>query len=83
VPRRSRVRVQHVRGLAPLLLVGPALILAGAAADLAFHLLAQPLSPTLAALIGANGVRAHLLTLIGMLVTVLGLVVQARAAASS
>jgi hypothetical protein len=59
-----------------------ALVVAGAAADLAFHLLAPALASALSALLGGGGVHAHLLTLVGMVVTVLGLVGQARSSAS-
>jgi hypothetical protein len=58
-------------------------VLVGAAADLAFHVLASALPSALCALVGDNGVHAHLLTLAGMLVAVLGLVAQARSSASS
>jgi hypothetical protein len=58
-------------------------VLVGAAADLAFHLLAPTLPPLLDALLGVDGVNGHLLTLAGMLVAALGLVIQARTAASS
>jgi hypothetical protein len=62
-------------------LTGLVLVLAGAAADLAFHLLASALPPAASALVGVDGIHAHLLTLVGMLVAVLGIVLQARSSA--
>jgi hypothetical protein len=55
----------------------------GAVADFAFHVLAPTLPPAVGALLGIDGANAHVLTLVGMLVAVLGLVIQARTAASS
>jgi hypothetical protein len=82
VPPRSRALANSPRGLAPLVLAGVGVVLLGAAADLAFHLLAPALPSALSALLGRGGVHAHLLTLVGMVVTVLGLVGQARSVAS-
>jgi hypothetical protein len=82
VPFRFRALV-HPRGLAPLVLAGLAVVFVGAAADVAFHVLTPPLPFALSALLGVDGVHAHLLTLAGMLAAVLGLVDQARSSASS
>lgn len=76
--RLPRARGDRCGGLTPLVLAGIALVLAGAAADLAVHVLAPALPPALSWLLGVDGTNAHMLTLVGMLVAVLGLVVQAR-----
>jgi hypothetical protein len=59
------------------------MVLVGAAADLVFHLLVLSLPSAASALLGVDGAHAHLLTLVGMVVAVLGLVAQARSSASS
>lgn len=71
--------------LSPLFLAGIVVLGAGAAGDLAYHTL-QPGSPMfrtapqaaqqreLDALFGAQGSRAHLVTLVGMVITVGGVV---------
>ena len=82
MPLRSRA-IAHPRRLAPLVAAGLAVVFVGAAADLVFHLLAPSLPSAMRALLGDRGVHAHLLTLAGMLVAVLGLVGQARSSASS
>jgi len=60
------------RSLPWLCLLGTAILLLGAAADLAFHLFGAPPS-----LVGNDGYRAHLVTFVGMLISVFGLVVRA------
>jgi len=70
---RSFVRVHPAAGsLSPLLRLGLLVFLLGACADLAFHLLAAPAGGALAALLGPDGSRAHLVTLVGMVVVLLG-----------
>jgi hypothetical protein len=82
VPLRFRALADR-RGLAPLVLAGLAVVFVGAAADLAFHVLAPALPSALRALLGVDGVHAHVLTFVGMLLTVVGLVDQARSSAPS
>lgn len=65
-----------------LLPTGLAGVVAGAVADVAFHVRA-PLGPVVAAWLGSDGHNAHLLTFVGMLVAVVGLIVRARASGSS
>ena len=83
MPVRFEALANRIRDLTPLVRVGLAIVLVGACADLAFHLLASTWPSALHAVFGADGLRAHLLTLVGMLVAVLGLVVQARSSATS
>jgi len=83
VPLPAQAIAKHFRGLTPLVQAGLALVLVGAGADLAFHLLGPVWPSALNALFGGDGLRAHLLTLVGMLVAVLGLVVQARSSSTS
>jgi hypothetical protein len=74
-----RTRSRSLLRFQPLVLAGLALLALGALADLSFHVLAPALpSGPLVALVGADGVRAHLLTLLGMVVAVCGLVQQGR-----
>jgi hypothetical protein len=82
VPLRFRALAER-RGLVPLVRAGLAVVFVGGAADLAFHLLVPALPPAVSPLLGVDGVHAHLLTFVGMLVTVLGLVDQARSSAPS
>ena len=82
MPLRLRALAHRPHGLAPPVLTGLVLVFAGAAAD-AFHLLAPALPPAASALVGVDGGHAHLLTMLGMLVAIIGLVVQARSSASS
>jgi hypothetical protein len=66
--------VKSVLRIAPLVALGLVLVLAGGLADVAFHAAPPALGQELAPLLGADGVRAHLLTLIGMLVACAGLI---------
>jgi hypothetical protein len=81
--RRAHSFAHQVRSLTPLVQVGLALVLVGACADVAFHVLGPLWPAALNAVFGVDGLRAHLLTLVGMLVAVVGLVVQARTSSAS
>ena len=83
MPIPARAIANRIRELTPTVQAGLALVLLGAGADLAFHVLGPVWPAALGAVFGADGFRAHLLTLVGMLVAVLGLVVQARSSAAS
>lgn len=83
MPVRFEPVVKRIRELTPLVQAGLTLVCVGAGADLAFHLLGPVWPSAMHAWFGVDGLRAHLLTLVGMLVAVLGLVVQARSAATS
>ena len=83
MPLRLRALAHSPHGLAPPVLTGLVLVFAGAAADLAFHLLGSTLPPAASALVGVDGGHAHLLTMLGMLLAIVGLVVQAHSSASS
>ena len=58
---------------ARLFWIGLLIVAVGAAGDVLHHTLSANLSGDLNLLLGADGGRAHLVTLVGMLLTVLGL----------
>ena len=58
---------------ARLFWIGLLIVTAGAAGDVLYHTLPADLSSDLNLLLGADGGRAHVLTLAGMLLTVAGL----------
>lgn len=58
---------------ARLFWIGLLIVAAGAAGDVLHHTLPADLGNNLNLLLGADGGRAHLVTLVGMLLTVLGL----------
>jgi hypothetical protein len=59
-------------GIPRLFLLGVAILGLGGAGDLAYHLSAPPLARTLEAALGAGADRAHLLTLVGMVIVLCG-----------
>jgi hypothetical protein len=61
-------------GSSRLLIVGVALICIGGVGDIVYHSLPVMLSYLVEPLVGAEGLRAHLVTLIGMLVGVAGVI---------
>jgi hypothetical protein len=63
-----------LRRLPLLVCLGTAVLLLGAAGDFAFHLSNGAVA---GALVGADGYRAHLVTLAGMVISVIGLIVRA------
>jgi len=64
--------IAPLRSVPLLCLLGTAILLFGAAADFSYHLFGDLLG-----LAGGDGYRAHLITFIGMLISVVGLVVRA------
>jgi len=64
--------IAALRVLPLLCLVGTAILLLGAVGDLTYHLFGA-----LPTFVGDDGYRAHLITFIGMLIIVFGLVVRA------
>jgi hypothetical protein len=73
----ERVRREARMAVWPPVLVwaGSLLFAVGAAADLLFHLLPAPL-PALAGLLGPAGGRAHLTTLLGMVLVMAGVLLR-------
>jgi hypothetical protein len=63
-----------LRRLPLLVSLGTTVLLLGAAGDFAFHLSNGAVA---GALVGADGYRAHLITLAGMVISVIGLIVRA------
>jgi hypothetical protein len=57
-----------------LLLFGAILVCLGGLGDVAYHVLPSAFATSLEPLVGAQGIRVHLLTLIGMLVTLAGVI---------
>ena len=57
-----------------LLLLGTLLVCIGGLGDIAFHSLPAALDRTLEPLLGADGIRAHIMTLAGMLVALTGVI---------
>jgi hypothetical protein len=58
---------------ARLFWIGLLIVAAGAAGDVLYHALPTSLTGDLNLLLGADGGRAHLVTLVGMILTVVGL----------
>ena len=59
--------------------IGLAIVAAGAAGDILHHTLPAHLGHDISPLLGADGGRAHLMTLAGMILTLLGVSIPRRA----
>jgi hypothetical protein len=57
-----------------LLVLGAILVCLGGLGDVAYHVLPMALATSLEPLVGAQGIRVHLLTLVGMLVALAGVI---------
>jgi hypothetical protein len=57
-----------------LLVLGAILVCVGGLGDVAYHVLPMALATSLEPLVGAQGIRVHLLTLVGMLVALAGVI---------
>lgn len=57
-----------------LLALGAILVCLGGLGDVAYHVLPIALATSLEPLVGAQGIRVHLLTLVGMLVALAGVI---------
>ncbi len=57
--------------------IGLIVVLFGGALDILFHTAPSPWVPTLEAILGSGGYWAHVVTLIGMIITIVGMLVAA------